>query len=82
MEKNTSLSRERLDQLISVASSALDARNAIESCVDPEWFVRHEVASAAFKAVSAERVRLWKSARWGSWMNAHDKALATITGEL
>lgn len=82
MHKYPTLDRSTLDALIVTSHNALNARDAIESCVSPAWLTAHKAASEACRAVTTERKRLWKMERWGAWMNAHDRALATITGEL
>lgn len=70
--------RNTLDRLSNEASRALAAMNIGE----PGWQARHRAASAACVAAQDERRRLWKLDRWGTWMNAADKTLARITGEL
>lgn len=79
---HTTVSREVLDALLAAAHEAHNARDAVESCISPEWKALHIKCGELYAAVRAERIRLWKADRWGKWMNAHDRALATITGEI
>jgi len=76
------LDRSTLDRLLAEAHAAHNARDAIENPLTPEWRAAQNAASAAYRAASAERTRLWKMERWGAWMNQHDRELARITGEL
>jgi len=76
------LDRTTLDDLIKASHEAIIARDSIESCCSPEWRAAHNKASEACLKASTERKRLWKQERWGKWMNALDRQLATITGEL
>ncbi len=79
---NAITDRSKLDRLIKTARYWHAARDAQDFWLSPEARRAQRLASFFYAAAETERRRLWKLARWGSWMTPIDRQLASITGEL